>query len=250
MLSSESQYRLGVVPRPAYAFGIGRAVSEAGALGYPGITVIEFGVAGGNGLLAMLAHARHLSNTTGLAIRVVGFDVGGGLPKPVDYRDRPHVWAAGDYPMHESALRSRLTGAELVIGDVRDTVAAFVAGRAGELRESPVGFVSFDLDYRSSTMAALEVFRNDGATMRCLPRVTCYFDDIPGTVEDVGEFRAIKDFNEEAHGRRIRAQYGLRSDIPFQPAWGDQIFECHVFDHHRYEQPLNAEPKRLDLANG
>ena len=42
----------------------------------------------------------------------------------------------------------------------------------------PVGFVAFDLDYYSSTVAALKIF--DGPHETHLPRVHCYFDDLAG----------------------------------------------------------------------
>jgi hypothetical protein len=243
LLPSKVRYELAVVDRPAYAYGLLTATSEAKKIGYSAITAIEFGVGAGNGLLAMEEHARHVTRLTGVPIAVVGFDAVSGLPEPVDYRDLPYTWAAGFYPMDEVALRNRLTVAELVLGDVRDTVSVFVAERQAALQARPVGFVSFDLDYWSSTVAAFDVFRADPAI--CLPRVTCYFDNIPLRIEDVGELRAIGDFNEESHRRRIRQQHNLRPRLPFQPIWGDQIFECHLFDHQRYGQLLpNPEGER------
>lgn len=251
ILPLKQQYRLGgVVHRPAYAYGLLTAATEAKALGYEGITAIEFGVAGGNGLLALREHANSVTKLTGAAIAVVGFDTSTGLPAPVDYRDRTHEWAAGDYPMDEARLRDRLAGAELVIGDVRDTVSKFVDERSDALSVAPIGFVSFDLDYWSSTVAAFDLFRGDRCTTVCVPRVMCYFDDIPGTIEDVGELRAIGDFNQEPHGRRIRAQYGLRSYVPFQPPWAEQMFQCHLFDHPGYgRQPASFGTARLDLED-
>ena len=53
MLSTARRYELGLVDRPHYAFGMLNAAREAAALGLASITAVEFGVAGGNGLLAM-----------------------------------------------------------------------------------------------------------------------------------------------------------------------------------------------------
>jgi hypothetical protein len=236
LLPIQVRYKLAVVDRPAYAYGLLAAASEAKKIGFSAITAIEFGVGAGNGLLAMEEHARRVTGLTGIPITVVGFDAVSGLPEPVDYRDLPYTWSEGFYPMDEAALRSRLTGAELVLGDVRETVSAFITKREGPLKGRPIGFVSFDLDYWSSTVAAFDVFRGDPGI--CMPRVTCYFDNIPLRIQDVGELRAISDFNKEPHGRRIRQQHNLRAYLPFQPVWGDQIFECHLFDHQRYSQLL------------
>jgi hypothetical protein len=231
------------VDRPTYAYGLLTAAGEAKELGYRAITAIEFGVGAGNGLLAMEEHAGNVTALTGVPIAVVGFDVVTGLPEPVDYRDLPYTWPAGAYPMNEDALRGRLTDAELVLGDVRDTVSAFATERQDSLQDCPVGFVSFDLDYWSSTLGAFDIFRADPVI--CMPRVTCYFDNIPLRIDDVGELRAIRDFNDEPHERRIRQQHSLKTRLPFQPIWADQIFECHLFDHPHYDQQLpNPEAER------
>jgi hypothetical protein len=246
LLPSKFRYELAVVDRPAYAYGLLAAASEANKLGLSAITAIEFGVGAGNGLLAMEEHARHVTRLTNVPIAIVGFDAVSGLPEPVDYRDLPYTWAAGFYPMDEVALRSRLTVAELVLGDVRDTVSVFAAERQSALQARPVGFISFDLDYWSSTVAAFDIFRTDPAI--CMPRVTCYFDDVQMTIEDVGELRAIRDFNEEPYRRRIRQQHSLKARLPFQPLWADQIFVCHLFDHPLYGQLMaDRKAERVEL---
>ena len=76
------------------------------------------------------------------------------MPKPVDYRDLPHVWGEGFYVMNEDALRARLKNAKLVLGPVEETVPQTF--RSGAV--PPVGFVAFDLDYYSSTKAAFQIF--------------------------------------------------------------------------------------------
>jgi hypothetical protein len=239
------RYRLGLVDRPAYAYGLELAAIEARKLGHAAMTAIEFGVGAGNGLLAMEEHAEVVKRLTGVDISVVGFDTGEGLPAPVDFRDLPYLWEGGFYPMDKDLLRSRLYRAELVLGDVRSTAAEF-AVRADQSK--PIGFVSFDLDYWSSTIAAFDIFRGEARV--CLPRVWCYFDDIAWTVEDVGELRATREFNEEPHGRRIRPQFMRRSLLPFQPVWADQIFQAHLFDHQDYGVLLtDREAGRVTLGD-
>jgi len=52
---------------------------------------VEFGVAGGNGLVAMEDHAKAIERETAVRIRAVGFFSGGGLPAPQTYKDAPFL---------------------------------------------------------------------------------------------------------------------------------------------------------------
>jgi hypothetical protein len=111
------------------------------------------------------------------------------MPRPIDYRDLPHVWRQGFFLIDAEKLRSRLVRATLVLGDLGMSVAAWVAAP-----HSPVGFVSFDLDYYSSTKAAFRIF--ESSAVGYLPRVYCYFDDVASNNlslvnEHVGELLAI-----------------------------------------------------------
>ena len=101
-----------------YAFGVLSAARLAKALGLPGISVVEFGVAGGRGLIALERISREVSQSVGIRIDVFGFDSGQGMPEASDYRDLPHVWAKGFYQMDVAALQQQLTSAQLLIGDV------------------------------------------------------------------------------------------------------------------------------------
>ncbi|MFB6894476.1 hypothetical protein ACFCX4_34845 [Kitasatospora sp. NPDC056327] len=227
-------YRFGLVERPHYAYGVRRATESAARLGHRGVTVVEFGVAGGNGLLALTEHARYYAAATGVAVRVVGFDSGAGLPGTTDPRDLPYLFAPGFYTMDHDRLRARLDGAaELVIGDLAGTLPAYLETHAGVLREHPVGFVALDLDYCSSTATALGLFRGPGHA-HLLPRVTCYLDDLPGTIGRIGEAAAVEDFNAAHPGRPIGRVLGLRAFTPFDPPWADQIHVHHRLDHPDY----------------
>ncbi|MFF8775525.1 hypothetical protein [Kitasatospora sp. NPDC015120] len=226
-------YRFGLVERPHYAYGVRRATESAARLGHRGVTVVEFGVAGGNGLLALAEHARYYAAATGVAVRVVGFDSGAGLPDSTDPRDLRYLFAPGFYTMDHDRLRARLGAAELVIGDLTATLPGYLDSHAEVLREHPVGFVSLDLDYCSSTATALDLFRGPSHG-HLLPRVTCYLDDLPGTIAQIGEAAAIADFNAAHPDRPIGQVLGLRAFTPFDPPWADQIHVHHRLDHPDY----------------
>ena len=165
MCRSGQDYLLGVLTAAEQA--LKQRVSE--------ISVIEFGVAGGVGLVALQREAEAVERETGIGIKVYGFDMGAqGLPNFIgDYRDHPDGWQAGDFPMDERLLRPRLTSrTTLIIGNVRDTVRGFFKN----FQPPPIGFVSFDLDLYSSTREALQVFTV--SDKRMLWHVPLYFDDI------------------------------------------------------------------------
>ncbi len=107
-------------------------------LGHKRVAAVEFGVAGGNGLLAMERHAEAVRAETGVEVAVYGFDTGKGMPPPLDYRDMPYMWQPGYFAMDVEKLRARLAAAELILGDVAETLAYFVAREGAP----PVGFVA------------------------------------------------------------------------------------------------------------
>ena len=237
-----SALRLGSVPlrtaydiwdRPAYAYGIYQAANLARGLGLPGVTAIEFGVAGGNGLLSMERIAGEVGRHFGVDVAVFGFDTGTGMPAPRDYRDLPHVWEQGFYRMEADKLRARLRTARLVLGDVAETIPDFL----GTARLPPIGFIAFDLDYYSSTKSAFRIF--DGGADTRLPRVYCYFDDITWPEhachnEYVGELCAIREFNQEHAEVKITPIQNLAWMRPHPARWNDQLFVLHDFRHPLY----------------
>ena len=97
--SPELRTRFDIWSHPAYAYGVWRAVDLARSLGLDGITVAEFGVAGGSGLVALENIADAMATHFGVDIEVLGFDTGTGNPAPADFRDLPYVWAEGFYRM-------------------------------------------------------------------------------------------------------------------------------------------------------
>lgn len=238
--SLETRVRFGISDRPHYSYGVYTAADLAKKLGLKAVSVFEFGVAGGRGLVAMENIAAEVSRTLGIEVAVYGFDAGSGMPTPLDYRDLPHVWAQGFYRMDEAALRAKLKTAKLVVGDVAVTVPEFVR----KAEHPPVGFVGFDLDYYSSTKAAFQLF--EGATESHLPRVICYLDDIiwPEAAfhnQWVGELCAVREFNEEHDHMKIAPIHQFTHTRPNPAAWHEQMYVLHDFKHPGY--CVNLTPK-------
>jgi hypothetical protein len=231
--SVATRVRYGIFERPQYAYGMYMAAEQAQALKIPAISVMEFGVSRGRGLLAMEAAAREVSEATGVKIAVFGFDTGAGMPPPADYRDVPYIWQQGFYKMDVPKLKSKLRGAELLLGDVGDTVSQWLK-RADV---PPVGFIAFDLDYYSSTMRAFELF--NGPATHHLPRTYCYLDDTvrPENAcfnEFTGELGAVRDFNLAHEDRKICPIHHLQNMRPNYAYWHDQMYIFHNFHHPRY----------------
>jgi hypothetical protein len=182
--------------RPHYVWGTLNGAYLAHALGIPRISVMEFGVAGGNGLVALEVIAAKVSGYLGVGIDVYGFDTGIGNPKPEDYRDVPNLFQEGDYPMDVARLQSRLTSAKLMLGPVETTVGKFLASRP-----APIAFASFDFGIYSATRKALALFEGDERTL--LPRIQCYFVGAAGLTfsEFAADRLAISEFNA-AHALR------------------------------------------------
>ena len=243
--SYEARLRSGALDRPWYAWCMYQAALEARVLGHTAVTIIEFGVAGGSGLLCLCKHRDEIQELINVAIRIVGFDSGQGLPASQDPRDLLYCWPAGSFEMDRAKLERRIAGrAELIIGDVFETVPAWSASQ-----DAPLGAVILDLDLYSSTSAALGVL----TTRNVLPRVWCYMDDIFGGPENayadnIGARAAVRDFNARPE-RAVCKDYlsqaytfaGLESEL-----WHQQIFLYHRLAHPEYNVCVSGK-HRLDL---
>jgi hypothetical protein len=234
------------IDRPYYAYGLYQAAMEAKALGVSRISAIEFGVAGGHGLIIMERLAEQVERITGVMIDIYGFDIKIGLPSPTDYRDLPYIWQKGFFKMDISALRRNIKNSTtLVLGDVKKTVPVFVKKEI-----SPIGFIAFDLDFYSSTKDALNIFEMPDKKM--LPRIYCYFDDIVGTDEEimceyVGELLAIKEFNEHHKDRKLAKIHGMFHKRAIKSTWSDMIYVMHNFYHKQYSTYIYHSQDRQNV---
>jgi hypothetical protein len=225
----------GAALRPHFLWGVLQGACLAKAVGIDRVSVMELGVAGGNGLISLERVAEKIEGILEVKIDVYGFDTGAGLPKSQDHRDLPNLWAESAFPMDFQKLKQRLKRAQLLLGLVQESIPRFI-----DSTPAPVAFVSFDLDYYSSTMQAFKLLEADPALL--LPRIHCYFDDIIGfTFSDYnGERLAIREFNDSHRMRKISPIYGLKYLLPAsqrQEAWVEQFYMAHIFDHDLYGRP-------------
>jgi len=232
--SFEFRMAIQACARPWYAYGVWHAADLARRLGLDEVTVVELGVAGGEGLRQMEQIAAEVEKSLAVRIHVFGFDTGYGLPPETDYRDLPYVYRRGLYRMDVERVQASLSRAQLVLGDVASTIPGFLRRAA----PAPIGFVSFDLDYYSSTAAGLRILR--GPDKGCLPRVLCYFDDVTSAdqfylCEDVGELNAIREFNNGSRDEKIRPAHNFMpaGSMPYSP-WAEKIWVYHRFHHPQY----------------
>lgn len=220
-----------------YVWGLIQAGYLAQSLGIERVSLLEFGVGRGDGLVLLERAARRIETRFGVRFETIGFDVGTGWPDPVDPRDIPNLWTPGLYQMDLDQVRSRLDKSILVVGDVRQTVASFL-----DDVPAPIGWAAFDFGAYHGTIAAMEFLK--GAPDLLLPRVHCYFANTLGLTfgDCVGERLAIRDYNASAPTRPVSQIHGLRHYVPRRfrdAAWADRYYMAHLLDHPRYGEPDN-----------
>jgi hypothetical protein len=232
--------------RQSYAWGMLQAVNLARALAVNRVSVIEFGVAGGNGLVALEQIADRVEDIFSVGIDIYGFDSGVGLPRSRDHRDVPNLTSEGLYTMDRKKLEQRLRRAQLVLGPINETMPGFL--KSGP---APVAFVGCDLILYTSTVHALRLL--DGDPEILLPRIHWYCDDVLGFTfgDHNGERLAISEFNADHETRKVSPIYGLKHYMPKRFAnemWLDKYWIAHLFDHPLYGQRDNlVKQHNLDL---
>lgn len=218
-----------LIERRRYAFCLLKAADYARAMGIEKIYALEFGVAAGAGLVNLVWLAEQVTADTGVEIGVVGFDAGTGMPVPVDHRDYPEEFLAGDFPLPDFDLlqRNLPAGSRVVLGPIAETAPGFVDGL-----DAPIGFVSLDLAYYSSTVEAMVALK--GPADRYLPMTMVYLGAIrmDNANPAVGELLAVSEFNRANARRQVHPFTCLRDKRIFRrAAWLNQIYTLHVLDH-------------------
>ena len=230
-LKTKTIISLNASARPHYAYCVYNAAILAKKLGYKSFSIIEFGVAGGNGIYFLEKFCKKVKLELNIQIEIYGFDLKEGLSNPKDYKDLPYWFQSGFYSMNELKLKKSLNHTKLILGDVKDTVKKFF----DVYNPAPIGVILNDLDYYSSTKDSFDIF--NGPDERYLPRVFCYFDDIIGTENEMyniytGELLAIMEFNKKNEFKKITLNQNLiaRSN----ESWRYQIYYYHNFLHSNY----------------
>jgi hypothetical protein len=224
--------------RPPYAFGLLAAADLGKFFGFPRLSVIEFGVAEGRGLLDLCELALQVTAETGVGFDIYGFDRVAGLPRPIDYRDHPEIWAEGDFSMEDpQRLRAALPkNCQLLLGDIAETLPDFARSISSA---SPIGFVSVDVDIYRSTCDALRLF--DYEPTKYLPALPIYFDDLYGRSGRIsslfrnawsGQLLALKEFNASPRPRKIDVMHNLGLRFPMhRELWLRLMHVMHALDH-------------------
>lgn len=243
--SFEYQILRNRLERSNYAYCCFHAATLASKLGHKRMSVIEFGCAGGRGLVALENICKKVSEKTGVEIEIYGFDTGVGLPEPKGYRDLPYHWKEGFFAMEKDKLEAKLTKAKIIYGEVANTIQTFTE----KYNPAVIGCVLHDFDFYSSTKAALQLFTRDESNF--LPRSFHYFDDIIGSEVELynnwtGERLAINEFNDENASRKFDSCYSLTTQ-KFTEVWYHQIRILHLFDHPQYCDFISAQDQQISL---
>ena len=238
--------RFGVLDRPHYAYGVLRGADIAKYFGHTAMTICEFGVAGGDGLERLVQLGEAVGREVGIDIRVVGFDSAQGLPAPRGYKDHPEIWSQGDFsPRSREDLERRFAGrAELIVGDVAETIAGFVDSLT---ERAPLGFAAFDMDLYSSTKQSLCSLR--GPAECYLPAVSLYFDDVGFFFANraCGVLAAIDEFNGDAARRIVDRDHSLPGRrVQHAAPWYARMYACHLLDHEVRQEPTNRSKMSIE----
>lgn len=191
-------------------------------------------------------HIQEVEKIFDVELELYGFDMGSGLPTPRDYRDFPHYFKGGLYKMDIDAVQRKLKLAKLVIGNVKETCATFFE----KYDPAPIGCIFYDLDYYSSTLDSFVIL--DAESIRFLPRVFMYFDDIVGgdiwlSNAYTGERLAINEFNDKHEFYKICPNYYLLEEYRI-PWFSSMIRIYHDFKHPRYNDYI-ASSEQLEHEN-
>lgn len=234
-----------LVVRPQYAFGILAGAQAAKNLGFKKVTLIEFGVGSGAGLMNMIELARKTKRATGIDFQIVGFDTGAGMPKAKDFRDHPDLYSEGDFPMDWGKLSKALQGeAQIFIGEIKDSLEKFIAALTPS---APIGFVALDVDYYSSAVDALNLFKAPAPYF--LPTTHIHVDDIQLEPHNslCGELLAIKEFNAGQNQRIIEHHIFFENRRIFRNAtWLKHIYQLHLLDHPARIASVPQKTRRLE----
>ena len=129
---------------------------EAKKLGYNEITVLELGVAGGNGILSLEKYSKNIEKKLKIKINIFGFDTGDGLPDSNIREDVPFIWKKGQFKIDKEKLEKKIKS-KIYFGDIKETLENFV-----KTNPKNISAIFFDLDLYSSSKSFLDKILIDG----------------------------------------------------------------------------------------
>ena len=221
--------------RPHYETILYQSCLEAKKLGYNEVSILELGVAGGNGIISLENYKKKIEKFLNIKITIYGFDNMEGLPEPESYKDLPFLWQKGFFTVDKNLLEKKINS-QIIYGDIANTVDEFVT-----LSPKNILAIFFDLDYYSSTKKFLKQIKKLQPFL--CPRIYCYFDDVfdvnYGVCEFNGELLAIKEFNEE--NKEIKIANTLDNIIDFKfPLAKNMLWVMHNFGHQNYNKFIGS----------
>tara|TARA_B100000686_G_C16709055_1_gene928034 strand:+ start:778 stop:1566 length:789 start_codon:yes stop_codon:yes gene_type:complete len=225
--------------RPQYETILLESCLEAKKLGYKEITVLELGVAGGNGIVSLEKYRKKIQKKIDIKINIYGFDTGEGIPKSNLKEDLPFIWKAGQYKINKEKLEKRVDS-KIYYGDIKNTVEEFC-----KINPKNISVIFFDLDLYSSTASFLKKINYWGKFIS--PRVYCYFDDLFNynyVSHFNGELLAIKEFNKENQDYKIGTNIDHVADFKFPLAKG-LLYTLHNFNHEDYLKYIGLDDNEL-----
>lgn len=217
--------------RISYSVGAILGALQAKNCGYQKVVLIEFGVAEGGGFKALMKMGELIQRHLSIEVKVIGFDNRDGLPEPQGYRDHPEIWSHQQFAMglnYDSLdKRAKDNNAELVIGDISDTLKNY------NLNDSVLVFCSVDVDYYSSTKPIMK-WLSELPDINILPATPIYFDDVLNNwtySEFAGEALAIKEFNDSHPSRKIELKDSTLT----------------LYAYHSFSHPLRTGEEKTNI---
>ncbi len=225
--------------RPHYETILLEASLEAKKLGYDEITILELGVAGGNGILSLEKYSKTIQKKLKIKINIFGFDTGDGLPNSNKKEDVPFIWKKGQFKIDKEKLEKKIKS-KIYYGDIKDTIENF-----SKTNPKNISVIFFDLDLYSSSKSFLDKIEIWGKFTT--PRVYCYFDDLfhHNYLSDFnGELLAIKEFNETNKDFKIGTHIDHVADFKF-PLAKNLLYTFHNFKHTDYYKYIGTDDSNL-----
>jgi hypothetical protein len=221
--------------RPHYETLIFESAKNAIKLGYKEINVIELGVAGGDGIRALVKYKIKIEKVLDIKIKVIGFDTGSGLPSTTSKEDLPFFWKSGDYTNQNlGELENENECVKIYEGNIQTTLDKFISEN-----KTKIGLIIFDLDLYSSTKIFLNQITKFSKLNLLMPRVFCYFDDLfvaDYCLDDMnGEPLAISEFNNQSNELKLGKTLDHINDFKFPLAKG-QIYTLHDYNNQDYNK--------------